>query len=161
MAVDYTVILSTRQRFGDNTKEDGLNLIETEAPFVGRAKDFPFACPSVNRSQSAVLQFESMGVSFRGILQINGVAIFGGLTAGAGLLDSPVGGGGLTPVWKAHNLVVHENVLRDQNVLHVEAAATPGGNVDDFIIDNVVLFFKTRTIGPVGPVSPIDGIVTK
>jgi len=160
MAVDYTVILSTRQRFGDNTKEDGMNLIETEAPFVGRAKDFPFTCASVNRSQPAILQFESMGVSFRGIIQINGIAIFGGLTAGAGLLNSP-SGGGLTPVWKAHNLIVHENVLLEQNVLHIEAAATQSGNVDDFIIDNVVLFFKTRTIGPVGPISPIDGIVTK
>jgi hypothetical protein len=151
MAVDYTVIMSVRQRFGDNNKEDGLNLIETEAPFVGQAKDFPFPCPGVDRSQPAILQFESLGVSFRGILQINGIAIFGGLTAGPGVLNSPVGGGGLTPTWKAHSLIVHENVLLDQNVLHIEAASTTAANIDDFIIDNVVVHFKTRRTGPVGP----------
>jgi hypothetical protein len=151
MAVDYTVIMSVRQRFGDNTKEDGMNLIETEAPFVGQAKDFPFSCPNVARSQPAILQFESLGVSFRGTLQINGTAIFGGLTAGPGSLVSPVGGG-LTPTWKTHTLIVHENVLLDQNTLHVEATATTDGNIDDFIIDNVVLWFKTRGTGPVGPV---------
>ena len=152
MAVDYTVIMSVRQRFGDNKKEDGLNLIETEAPFVGRSKDFSFSCPSVDRSQPGILQFESLGVSFRGIVQINGIAIFGGLTAGPGVLNAPVGGAGLTPVWKTHNLIVHENVLLDQNVLHIEAASTTDGNIDDFIIDNVVIHFKTRRVGPIGPV---------
>jgi hypothetical protein len=150
MAVDYTVVMSVRQRFGDNTKEDGLNLIETEAPFVGGSKDFPFSCPNVDRSKPAILQFESLGVSFRGILQINGTTIFGGLTAGPGVLDSPVGNGGLTPTWKTHHLIVHENVLLDQNVLHVEAVATQNGNIDDFILDNIALLFKTRTTGPGG-----------
>ena len=158
MAVDYTVIMSVRQRFGDNKKEDGLNLIETEAPFVGQAKDFPFPCPSVDRSQPAVLQLESLGVSFRGILQINGVAIFGGLTAGPGVLNSPVGGG-LTPTWKTHSLIVQENVLLDQNVLHLEAVSTTDGNVDDFVIDNVVIHFKTRRAGPIGPVD--GGVVIR
>jgi hypothetical protein len=150
MAVDYTVVMGVRQRFGDNTKEVGLNLIETEAPFVGQAKDFPFSCPNVDRSKPAILQFESLGVSFRGILQVNGTTIFGGLTAGPGVLNSPVGGG-LTPTWKTHHLIVHENVLLDENVLHVEAVATQGGNIDDFILDNIALFFKTRTTGPVVP----------
>ena len=151
MAIDYTVIMSVRQRFGDNKKELE-TLIETEAPFVGRSKDFPFACPNVDRSKSAILQFESLGVTFRGIIQINGNNIFGGLTVGPNSLNAPVGGAGLIPVWKTHTLIVHENVLLDQNRLHIEAVAATDGNVDDFIIDNVVLFFKIRGTGPVGPV---------
>lgn len=139
MATDYTVIFSVRQRFGDNTQE-GQFPTEQEAPFVGREKDFPFSCPNVNRAQSAVLQFESLGVQSRNIIRINGTNLFGGLTAGpAQIAPSPP-----TPLWKTHNLIVQANVLNQQNTLHIESVPNATGNHDDFIIDNVVLFFKTR-----------------
>jgi hypothetical protein len=151
MAIDYTVIISGRQRFGDNQREREA-LIETEAPFVGQKKDFPFPCPNVDRSKSAILQFESLGVTFRGQIHINGIQIFGGLTAGAVALDPPA--------WKSNCVIVHENVLLDQNTLHIRAAVNPDNifAIDDFIVDNVVLFFKTRGTG-LGPSGPLDGAV--
>jgi hypothetical protein len=158
MAIDYTVILSGRQRFGDN-KQEREALIETEAPFVGPLKDFPFLCPNVDRSKSAILQFESLGVTLRGVIKINGIAIFGGLTPGATELDP---GGPPRPTWKSNCLIVHENVLRDQNTLRIQASIMTPTDIfksDDFIIDNVVLFFKTSNFGPVVP--PSGSVVVK
>ena len=45
MATDYTVILTTRQHFGDDPGSVG--------EFVGAAKSFPFDFPSVNPNETA------------------------------------------------------------------------------------------------------------
>jgi hypothetical protein len=150
MPSDFTVIQAVRQRFGDafTSLEDSLG--EPEAPFVGKSKDFPFSCPNVSRGEFAVLQFESLGVSAplanqptrpRNILQINGVDIPGSITSGHGKF------------WKTHSLLVPVNVLKDNNnVLHIESVEIfqeHSIHFDDFIIDNIVVFYKTRQ-SPVG-----------
>jgi hypothetical protein len=151
MAMDFTVIQPVRQRFGDATADLAEIEEEQEAPFVGKSKDFPFSCPNVIRGQTAVLQFESLGVSAgqrqgrpRDIVRINGVDIPGGITAGATV---EVEDGNRLPFWKAHLLTVAPNVLQEHNILHIESVEIPFGpstNLDNFIIDNIVIFFKTR-----------------
>jgi len=144
MAADFTVIQAVRQRFGDKRTDLEDKLGEPEAPFVGLSKDYTFVCPNVASGQMAVLQFETLGVTApradqpsrpRNVLQINGVEIPGRITSGQGQF------------WKAHTLLVPANVLREQNVLHIESAVIfqeHSTHHDDFIIDNVVVFFKTR-----------------
>jgi hypothetical protein len=158
MPSDFTVIQSVRQRFGDEVGEE--ELVEKQAPFVGASKDFPFSCPSVDRTSAAVLQFESRGVQSgyydelpRNIIRINGIDIPGGITPGPFWRTESRQMG----LWKSHSLIVPANVLREQNVLHIEAVPIPSLllHLDNFIIDNVVVFFKTRASlvggGIVGP----------
>lgn len=154
MASDFTVIHAVRQRFGDATADLGELPVEQEAPFVGAAKDFAFACPHVAPGEFAVLHFESLGVTAgqrdgpRNILRINGVDLAGGITPGP---QHAVQGNRL-PLWKAHTLLVPAHVLQEANVLHIEAVVIPfgpGQTLDNFIIDNMVVVYKTRasTIG--------------
>jgi hypothetical protein len=155
MPSDFTIIQAIRQRFGDSDPEFDVPQ-EQEAPFVGVAKDFPFSCPGVDSSQMAVLQLESFGVragSFqpfvvqpppRNIIRINGVDLPGGITAGA----AESVGSSRQNFWKSHTLLVPANVLREQNVLHIEAVRFPlttnQNNLDNFIIDNIAIHFKLR-----------------
>jgi len=155
--MNFTVIQEVRQRFGDEVGEE--EPVEKQAPFVGQSKDFPFACPSVDRASAAVLQFESRGVQSgyfdegpRNIARINGTDIPGGITPGPYWRSE----GRQMGLWKGHSLIVPANVLREQNVLHIEAVPVPSLrlHLDNFVIDNVVVFFKTRgsvvggTVGP-------------
>jgi len=147
MACDFTVISAVRQRFGDTTRDGSEVPVEGEAPFVGPSKDFPFSCPDVAPGEMAVLQFETVGVSVvsatspRGIIRINGVDIPGGITPGPRQGD--------LPLWKSHTLLIEANVLRPDNVLHIESIMLrplrEEATLDNFIIDNIVVFYKTRT----------------
>jgi hypothetical protein len=145
MATNYTVIAHVRQRFGDNSRDWGELPVEQEAPFVGLSKDFPFGCPSIDRSQPGVLQFNSLGVSdYRNVIEINGVAIPGGISVGpVWIYVNPN-----PPLWNTHSLLVAGNVLQENNVLHIAATPDQFGKYDDFIIDNVVIWFKTRSVLP-------------
>ena len=40
-------------------------------------------------------------------------------------------------------MLIHPNVLQESNILRVRAAEMTAGNVDDFVMDNVVVVFKT------------------
>jgi hypothetical protein len=173
MAVDYTVIQEVRQRFGDSPQDSDFEIpVEMEAPFVGYAKEFPFSCPNVDSSQPAVLHLESLGLSAyygskefpRNTLMINAKDVPGGLTPGAMGRTYKVAGtpedkvvvpDDFIPYWKAHSLLVPADFLDEQNTLYVEAVKWGSSGVDHFIIDNVVIFFKTRATGPViGDVGP-------
>lgn len=146
MSMDFTVIQPVRQRFGDGRIDLEPKLAELEAPFVGLAKDFRFSCPDVDPAQWAVLQFETLGATApradqrarpRNILRINDTDIPGGITAGAG------------EYWKTHNLLVPPNVLRQDNVLHIESVVIfqeHSVHHDDFIIDNMIILYKMRGI---------------
>jgi hypothetical protein len=170
VALDFTVIAAGRQRFGDSNVIDsghpagGEFPLEQEAPFVGQSKDFQFSCPKVDLSQMAVLQFESLGVSAggiqffspdfsrkRNIIRINDVDIPGGIT-NAPYVEALER---IWHFWKAHSLLVPAHVLHDEgNILHVESIQIPisgGFTFDNFIIDNVIVLFKTRTDGVIGP----------
>ncbi len=151
MAIDFTVIQPVRQRFGD-ASTDLEDSIAEQALFVGKSKDFPFSCPNVAREEWAVLQFESLGVTApradqpdrpRNILQINGIDIPGSITPGQGQF------------WKVHSLLVPANTLKEDNVLHIESVVIfqeHSEHFDDFIIDNIIIFYKTRGRG-----EPVDG----
>jgi hypothetical protein len=158
MASDFTVIQPVRQRFGDQTADFPELAVEQEAPFVGQSKDFPFSCPNVMSAQTAILQFETIGAGAhrpRNIVRINGVDIPGGITAG----PTVEGFRGRLPIWKSHVLIVDPHVLREHNVLHIESVKIPFAHeqtLDNFIIDNIVIFFKVRAQSGVGP--PDDAI---
>ena len=139
MATDFTVILFQRQQFGN---EPGtFNDVEPNVPFVGPKQDFRFDCPNVNPGETAFLVFQSRDVDHqRNVFQVNGVAVFGGLPA------SPS-----RDTWNGNILLIEpQHQLRPTgNVLHVESRNSSGGgggDIDDFIIDNVVISYKTNSV---------------
>lgn len=153
MATDFTVIEAVRQHFGDDPRgglpDDGRRdrgelWSAGDIPYVGLAKDFPFRCPSIDGSQWAVLQFLTFGVSYDNILRINGADVPGGITSGPVFTDvSPH-----VPLWNSEFQLIEPGLLGDENVLHIESVADPTGNYDDFVVDNVVIWFKTKEAKP-------------
>jgi hypothetical protein len=136
MASNFTVILFQRQHFGN---EPGIfNDVEPNVPFAGAAKSFVFDCPGVRPNEAAFLMFQSRDVDHpRNVFQVNGIDVFGGLPV------SPA-----RDSWNGNVLLIESRhqLKPAGNVLHVEARdgrGTSGGNVDDFIVDNVVLVYKT------------------
>ena len=139
MTTNFTVILFQRQHFGN---EPGtFNDIEPNVPFAGASKDFSFDCPGVDSSEAAFVVFQSRDVDHpRNIFQVNGVDVFGGLPA------SPA-----RDAWNGNILLIerHHQLKATGNVLHVEARNSRGqgaDDIDDFIIDNVVIVYKTRDV---------------
>ncbi len=149
MATDYTVIITVRQRFGDSPGgtlgDDGRDWdefpIENNAPFVGASKDFRFTCPNVDRSQAAVLQFNTLAVGADNVIRVNGVDVPGGISLGPQFIDIDP----RIPLWTVHSLLVDGDLLQEENVLHIASGDGGFGNLDDFIVDNAVIWFKTRT----------------
>jgi hypothetical protein len=141
--VNFTVVQYQRQHFGN--QPGSFNDIEPDVPFVGAAKEYVFDCPHVNPAETAILLFQSRDVSHsRHILQINGTQIYGGL---------PVSPSRAT--WNGNVLLVepHHQLRATGNVLHVEArnaSGGTGGDIDDFIIDNVVVQYKTTALSDQG-----------
>jgi hypothetical protein len=139
MATSYTVVLFSRQHFGNQagTFDD----IEPGVAFVGSAKDFPFDCPGINTAEAAFLMFQSRDVDHQqNIFSVNGVDVFGGLPA------SPA-----RDAWNGNILLVerHHQLKATGNVLRVEARRSDGGSdgdVDDFILDNIVVIYKTLDV---------------
>lgn len=153
MATEFTVIFSVRQHFGDQKGEVGEWYgYEPSAPFVGAAAAYDFKCPYVDRSEPAVLLFQSIGVTHdQNVLRINGIDIYNGMSAGPQYLGVHVAEGSFggppakySPLWKSNTLVVQANVLLDSNTLFIESSENRDGKRDDFIIDNMVIFYKRR-----------------
>jgi len=172
MAVDFTVIVDVRQRFGDNKLDEKPSLnekesgLELDAPFVGAEKSYAFRCPAVDRRQFALLLFQALAVSTVQSVEINGQAIFGGIPVTTDRNTRTLGSGSdahtvhsLIGRWNGNVMLVHPGVLQDNNVMRIRAAEMTAENLDDFIIDNVVVVFKTNPArvsidpGSVGPVS--------
>jgi len=158
MALDFTVVTAVRQRFGEsNVIDDAWNIgLEADAPFVGLEKIFEFDCPDVNPGESAILLFESQGVDVRQTLEINGQQVFGGLPftpLSAPLTASARG----WAAWTGNVMLINPGMLQSQaNVLRIASTATllpldDGGRIDSFVVDNMVVVFKTvgsRSIAP-------------
>jgi hypothetical protein len=142
MALDFTVVITVRQRFGDNDIED--TSLETDAPFVGAEKDFEFHCPNVDSRQQALLLFQCMGTNGQQSMEINGRPIFGGIPAATELLTLPSGIVSHAQ-WNGNVMLIEPGVLREDNVLRIQAGKLTDDNLDDFIIDNLVVVFKTRS----------------
>ena len=57
---DFTIVMRVRHRFGDLVGEqagraagaDEVN-VDSAAPYIGLAEDFPFTCPNVDRSDQS------------------------------------------------------------------------------------------------------------
>ena len=158
MAIDFTVVMDVRQRFGDLKRDEKPSLhesesgLEDEAPFVGAQKSFAFRCPSVDRSQFALLLFQALGVSTKQALEINGQTIFGGIPITVDRDTRTLGSGSdahtvhaLGARWNGNVMLIHPGVLQENNVMRIQAAEMTAENLDDFIIDNVVVVFKTRS----------------
>jgi hypothetical protein len=176
MASDYTIIMWVRHRFGvDEASEafEGTDFVlneDSNAPFVGLTGEFPFSCPHIDSAQGAVLQFEYRGSSqvdtfpdplgapgtAIGITPEYPVKINGQLIAG-GVPGAPVRGG--LPIWSTRVLLVDRGVLGEENTLRIEASVDDGGLTyqDKFTIDNVVIFFKTKTANPGPDIGPVKG----
>ena len=154
MALDYTVVMSVRQRFVDSEDDFRETSLEIEAPSVGAMKEFSFSCPKVDRSQHAILQFQSLGITHRkNILQLNGTNVFGGLSRSIDIsaAESPqTTFVFVRQIWMSHHLLIQPGLLQTENTLQIEARnadGDTGGNLDSFIIDNITVLFKTRTLG--------------
>jgi hypothetical protein len=137
MPSDFKVIMNVRHHFGDN--DDIL-----VGAFVGRDQDFPFDCPDLDANQDAVLMFESLSIDHdKNSFEVNNEVVSGGLPISRSNDD-----------WTGNVMLIRPNVLRSTgNVLHIGARDDRGsilGNVDDFVIDNMVLLYKLR--GRPGPV---------
>jgi hypothetical protein len=141
MGSDFTVIVNVRQHFGNEA--DYLKDVEPGLPFVGPKKDFHFDCPKVEPGAEAVLMFQTRDVDHnRNIMQINATTaeqptVFGGIPV------SPS-----KDTWNGNIMLIRPGVLREtNNELHIESrnsSGSSGGDIDDFIIDNVVALYKTR-----------------
>ncbi|MBL9137783.1 MAG: hypothetical protein JNK85_18075 [Verrucomicrobiales bacterium] len=134
--VTFTVVIAVRQGFG--TDGQSLRAMEPDVPLVGTSKDYTFACPDLNPSEPAVLMFQSRAVnSRRNVFSINEIPVFGGIPVSPGV-----------DAWNANVMLINPDVLRPSgNVLHVESRSQgggSGGDLDDFIIDNLVVMYKVR-----------------
>ena len=157
MPLDFAVVIAVRQRFGDQRRDEKPSLdereggLEDEAPFVGAQRDYAFQCPSVDRSQFAVLLFQSLGVWEPQGMTINGQPVFGGIPSSVDFDTRTWGSGSdadqrraVIARWNGNVMLVHPGVLQENNVLRITATEMTSDNLEDFIIDNVVVVFKTR-----------------
>lgn len=137
---NYTTIFVSRQHFGDER-----TVLGTHADFVGRKHDYPFDCPNVDPTQWAVLLFQSFDVNYDGnVFQINEHDVPGGLpagpkheTVGSTVKSSWIGNVMLFDPVRGHHL------KPTGNVMHIESMGRNG--IDDFILDNMVILYKTRS----------------
>jgi hypothetical protein len=144
MATNFTVILFQRQQFGN---EPGIfGDVEPNVPFVGATKSYSFECPGINSSETAFLMFQSRDVDHpKNVFQVNGIDVFGGLP------PSPA-----RDAWNGNVLLIepHHQLRAAGNILNVESRNSRGesaGDIDDFIIDNVVIVYKVADVAPALP----------
>lgn len=140
MSSDFTIIIRVRQHFGDDADS-------MPGAFVGTNNSYPFSCPRVDPTQEGVLLFQTLGVSHdKNFIAINSTGITG---------EPEVYGG--IPVsrsdqdWNSNVMLIRPGVLTESNVLRLGARRSDGSilnELDDFVIDNVVVLFKTRQTGP-------------
>jgi hypothetical protein len=165
MYVDFTVIIRVQHRFGQDDSPPLRG--EEQALFVGAAKEWEFFTNFADSRVDAILLFQSYGVSHRrNVLTINSQQVAGGIplsidlsymTGGEGSHSHSyyTGGGGYhfhsqsieeRPVWNSNVLLVSNLINGGRNVLRIEARdqdGGKGGQLDNFIIDNVVILYKT------------------
>jgi hypothetical protein len=133
MSSDFVVIVNVRQHYGNEA-----GLFGPELTFAGNNKDFSFDCPGLDTTSPAVLLFQTRDVdNERNFFNINGRDIPGGIPVSAERDD-----------WNANVAIVGAGWLKDRsNVLQIGARNDQGGllgDIDDFLIDNVVLIYRTR-----------------
>jgi hypothetical protein len=131
MAADFTVIIDVRHHFGDDEGYFG------NVPFAGQNKPFQFNCPGIDASEWSILLFQTRDVDHeKNHFTVNDQKIFGGIPVSSQKED-----------WNGNVALINPGWLRETgNTLHVGSRNSEGsllGESDDFLIDNVVLFYKT------------------
>lgn len=138
MSTDFTVIIPIRQHFGD--QQGYFDDVEPNVPFAGDYKFFYFDCPDVGRGGPALLMFQSRDVDHaNNRFYINGRDIYGGIPV------SPN-----KNAWNGNVMLYSELLVEKDNYMLIQsrdANGQPegeGGGIDDFIIDNMVILYKTK-----------------
>jgi hypothetical protein len=137
MPSDFTIIRSRKLHFGD--EENYLKDVEPDKDFTGDNLAMLFDCPGVDTSQRACLMFQSRDVDTqKNVFKVNGSNIDGGTP------DSPS-----KDTWNGNIMIIEGRLLRaTSNILRVVARnddGGEGGDIDDFILDNIVVMYKTRS----------------
>jgi hypothetical protein len=141
--MDMTVVQASRVHVGDRkdvfagTPEGDLK-DDVHASFTTP----PFSCPHIERSAVALLIFESFNVEFQNTLKVNGNLIKKGILVNCQIDSKQFW-------WTGQNILIPQNILNETgNTITFEAnndrGNQDGGDLDDFIIDNVVVLYKTR-----------------
>jgi hypothetical protein len=139
MATDFTVLLPRRRHVGNNPEI--FDKVDPGLPFAGPVASVSFDCPGIDPTETALLMFQSRHVDHpRNILRINSVDVPGGLPISA-----------VRDGWNANVVLVEpQHQLKSAgNVLHLESRTSSGessGDIDDFVLDNVVLVYKTPVL---------------
>jgi hypothetical protein len=133
MASDFVVIVNVRQHYGNERGVFG-----PELTFAGNNKDFTFDCPGIDTRAQGILLFQTRDVDNEtNFFNVNGHDIPGGIPRSAARDD-----------WNGNVAIVGGGWLQESgNVLQIGARDERGsllGNLDDFLIDNIVLFYRTR-----------------
>ncbi len=134
MSTDFTIVVDSPQHFGNT--EGRFKKDVPGAEFVGQSKTYSFGTPRADGGKG-LLMFEAIGVNSRyNRLMVNGKDVSGGLRR---VVEHE---------WQGHVAVVPEGTFRPDgdNELSVESRTLTGaseGNLDDFVVTNVVAMFKT------------------
>jgi hypothetical protein len=145
MSSDYKVIIFHPQHFG-NEANTFTNIVPA-SDFARQAKEFGFDCPNINTREIAVLTFQSLDVDYRtNVFRVNDADIIGGLPLSSG-----------RDAWNGNIMLVppHHRLKATGNVLRVESRDSGGGtsgDIDDFVLDNVVIMYKTQPSPPTNQV---------
>jgi hypothetical protein len=149
MSTDFSVVMNVRHQFGDEDINVGA--------FSGNRDQFPFDCPNVDPTQISLLLFQSFGVSREQGLTVNGSLVYGGVPITSDVYgqalpgldsssrhDHPLVAG--SSGWVGNVLLIGAGVLGPTgNELVVESDG------DNFVVDNVVVMYKTQRGGAIGP----------
>ena len=127
---NFVSIAVGNQHFGDDPGAFG-----GSGTYRGDDYDYYFNAPGVDPNRSAILMLSSFDVATHcNVVKINGVSISGALVAQE------------SPEWASRIGYVPAGVLKATgNVLHIatrNVSCTTGGNLDDFLIYNVVLLYQ-------------------
>ena len=143
-----SIVVEVRQHLG--TTGDFL-----PGEFVGQVKEYSFGCPRVDGTQPGILLFQARHVSVdQNVLTVNGAAIAGDIPRTAD-----------NETWAGQVMLIRPGVLRPvNNILRIESrnsSGGAGGEIDDFVIDNVSVFYQTITPGLVPPIvsGPVESPV--
>ena len=133
MGSDFVVIVNVRQHYGNDRGTFGDDLT-----FAGSNKDFQFDCPGLDPAAPGVLLFQTRDVDLEtNFFNVNGRDIPGGIPRSQSADD-----------WNANVAIVGPGWLQESgNILQIGSRDYRGsllGSIDDFIIDNVVLLYRTR-----------------
>lgn len=170
MPIDYTVVFATRQRFGSG--EFTPQGLETGARLFGFEKEYSFRCPDVLRREVALLLFRHQGIAKGAQILINGhvtdnvisdtsIVVTDVAVASAFVSTSAAGSGDgihshnvtvpqVTPSerrvapWSGAIMLIRSNVLLVDNTMLIRT--TPDRFVDDVVVDNMVVVFKTTAL---------------